>query len=81
MHAAPTSSVRLKTANERMLDLAGSVAGTINIGLPPSFCKSALASILPDYVREHRFVDVRIAEAYSGTLTIGWSVASSMSLS
>ena len=59
----------VKVANQRMLDLAGSVAGTINIGLPPSFCKSALASILPDYVREHPFVDVRIAEAYSGTLT------------
>ena len=59
----------VKTANQRMLDLAGSVAGTINIGLPPSFCKSALASILPGYVRDHPFVDVRIAEAYSGTLT------------
>lgn len=59
----------VKTANQRMLDLAGSVAGSINIGLPPSFCKSALASILPDFVREHPFVDVRIAEAYSGTLT------------
>ena len=64
----------VKTANQRMLDLAGSVAGTINIGLPPSFCKSALASILPDYVREHPFVDVRIAEAYSGTLT-DWVVS------
>jgi LysR family transcriptional regulator, nitrogen assimilation regulatory protein len=69
----------VKTANQRMLDLAGSIAGTVNIGLPSSFCKSALASILPDFVHEHPFVDVRIAEAYSGTLT-EWVVSGQLDI-
>ena len=63
-----------KSARQSMMDLAGSVAGAINIGLPPSFCKAALPSMLGAYAAAYPHVDLRIAEAYSGTLT-DWVVA------
>lgn len=59
----------VKAAGQRMLDLAGSVAGAINVGLPPTFCKTALPSMLPDYLSAHPYVEVRLAEAYSNTLS------------
>lgn len=59
----------MKAAGQRMLDLSGSVAGAINVGLPPTFSKTALPSILPDYLSAHPYVEVRLAEAYSSTLS------------
>jgi len=64
----------VKGARQRMFDLAGSVAGKINLGVPPTFFKRALPSMLPIYLSAHPYVDVRLAEAYSGTLT-DWVVA------
>ncbi|MBN8920029.1 MAG: LysR family transcriptional regulator, partial [Rhizobiales bacterium] len=58
----------VKSARQRMLDLAGRVAGRINIGVPPSFSKLALPAMLTRYAREYPHVEVRLAEAYSGTL-------------
>ena len=59
----------VKSARQRMLDLAGRVAGRINIGVPPSFSKLALPAMLTRYAREYPHVEVRLAEAYSGTLS------------
>jgi LysR family nitrogen assimilation transcriptional regulator len=56
-------------ARQRMLDMAGSVATQINIGVSPTLFKGVLPWMLPDYLRSHPYVDVRLAEAYSGTLT------------
>ena len=64
----------VKAARQKMLDLAGSVAGNINVGVPPSFSKSALPTVLRRFADDHPHVEVRIAEAYSGTLS-QWVVA------
>ncbi len=69
----------VKAARQRMLDLAGSVAGRINVGVPPSFSKIALPTVLRRYAEEHPHVEVRIAEAYSGTLS-QWVVAGELEL-
>ena len=56
-------------ARQHMMDLAGSVPTQINIGLPPTMFKCVIPRMLPDYLGSHPHVDVRLAEAYSGTLT------------
>jgi LysR family nitrogen assimilation transcriptional regulator len=65
-------SVRM--AKQRMLDLAGSVATQINVGISPSLLKGGLTRTLPEYLAIHPYVDVRLSEAYSGTLT-DWVVS------
>ena len=69
----------VKAARQTMLDLAGSVAGSINVGVPPSFSKSALPAALRRFAEDHPHVEVRIAEAYSGTLS-QWVVARDLEL-
>src|ERR1700731_3319966 len=61
-------------AKQRMLDLAGNVATDINLGVSPTLFKGVLPWMLPDYLSAHPYVDVRLAEAYSGTLT-DWVVS------
>jgi DNA-binding transcriptional LysR family regulator len=61
-------------AKQRMLDMAGSVATQINIGVSPTVFKGVLPWMLPDYLSTHPYVDVRLAEAYSGTLT-AWVIS------
>jgi LysR family transcriptional regulator, nitrogen assimilation regulatory protein len=56
-------------SKEQMLDLAGNVATEINIGIAPTIAAGVLPWMLPDYVADHPYVNVRLAEAYSGTLT------------
>lgn len=56
-------------ARQHMMDLAGSVPTQINIGLPPTLFKCAIPQMLPEYLKKHPHVDIRLAEAYSGTLT------------
>ena len=58
----------VKAAKQTMLNLAGNLAGTIKVGVSPSIFKGALATMLPGYMADHPYVDVRIAEAYSGSL-------------
>ncbi len=58
----------IQVAQQRMQDMKGSLTGAINLGFPPSMFKVALPLMLPKYVSDHPFVDVRLAEAYSGTL-------------
>jgi DNA-binding transcriptional LysR family regulator len=69
----------VKAARQRMLDLAGRVAGRINIGVPPSFSKIALPAVLGRYAQEYPHVEVRLAEAYSGTLS-QWVVAGELEI-
>lgn len=56
-------------AKQRMLDMVGSVATKINVGVPPTLLKGVLPIMLPGYLSSNPYVDVRLAEAYSGTLT------------
>ncbi|HLK34377.1 MAG TPA: LysR family transcriptional regulator [Terriglobales bacterium] len=56
-------------ARQQMLEMAGSFATQINLGVPPTLFKGAVYRMLPDYMIAHPFVEVRLAEAYSGTLT------------
>jgi LysR family transcriptional regulator, nitrogen assimilation regulatory protein len=56
-------------ARQQMLEMAGSFATQINVGVSPTLFKGAVYRMLPDYMSAHPFVDVRLAEAYSGTLT------------
>jgi len=56
-------------ARQQMQEMAGSFATQINVGVPPTLFKGVVHRMLPDYLAAHPFVDVRLAEAYSGTLT------------
>lgn len=64
----------VSVAKQRMLDMAGNVATNINVGVSPTLFKGVLPWMLPEYLRTHPYVDVRLAEAYSGTLT-DWVVS------
>jgi len=66
-------------AKQCMLDMAGNVATGINIGVSPTLFKGVLPWMLPDYLSAHPYVDVRLAEAYSGTLT-DWVVSGEVQL-
>jgi DNA-binding transcriptional LysR family regulator len=61
-------------AKQRMLDMAGNVATRINVGVSPTLFKGVLPWMLPEYLNANPYVDVRLAEAYSGTLT-DWVVS------
>jgi LysR family nitrogen assimilation transcriptional regulator len=68
-YAACTNVLKaVKAAKQTMLDMAGNVAGTINVGVIPSIFKGAVATMLPGYIADHPYISVRIAEAYSGSL-------------
>jgi LysR family nitrogen assimilation transcriptional regulator len=58
----------VRDARQKMIDLAGNLSGNINIGVPPSLSKGPLPEVLGEYLRTHPYIDVRLAEAYSGTL-------------
>ncbi len=64
----------VSVAKQRMHDMAGNVATDINVGVSPTLFKGVLPWMLPDYLTAHPYVDVRLAEAYSGTLT-DWVVS------
>jgi len=55
----------VNSAKQRMLDIAGSATGSINIGLPPSLFKGALCSMLPDYMAAHPYIRVRLSEGFA----------------
>ncbi len=61
-------------AKQQMLDMAGCETGEINVGVSPTIFKGVLSRMLPDYLVAHPYVNVRLAEAYSGTLT-DWVVS------
>lgn len=61
-------------ARQRMLDMVGNITANINVGVSPTVFKGVLPWMLPNYLNAHPYVDVRLAEAYSGTLT-DWVVS------
>jgi LysR family transcriptional regulator, nitrogen assimilation regulatory protein len=60
---------RVATARQQMAELAGGVTGTIRIGMPPSISRGALPATLSRFTRDFPFVELRLSEAYGGTLT------------
>lgn len=61
----------VEAARQRMDDWSREVSGSLAAGIIPTISKGALPKVLPAYTSEYPNVDIRIAEAYSGTLT-GW---------
>lgn len=59
----------VEAARQRMGDWSREVSGALAAGILPTISKGALHKVLPDYANEYPNVDIRIAEAYSGTLT------------
>lgn len=59
----------VEAARQRMGDWSREVSGALAAGIIPTISKGVLPKVLPDYAREYPSVDIRIAEAYSGTLT------------
>lgn len=51
-----------------MLEFGGTIAGTIRVGLMPSICRGPLPALLNAYLQAYPRVEVKIVEAYSGTL-------------
>jgi LysR family transcriptional regulator, nitrogen assimilation regulatory protein len=64
----------LKHADQQMMELTGKVLGKIAVGIIPSITNSVLADVLHHFGAEYPDVEIRIDEAYSGTL-IDWVVA------
>jgi LysR family nitrogen assimilation transcriptional regulator len=58
----------LESLRREMLDFGNTVAGTIRVGLMPSICRGPIAPLLDAYLHAHPMVEVKIVEAYSGTL-------------
>ena len=59
----------VETARQRMTDWSREVSGALAAGIIPTISKGALHKVLPAYANEYPNVEIRIAEAYSGTLT------------
>jgi LysR family nitrogen assimilation transcriptional regulator len=64
----------LKHANQQVMELSGKVLGKIAVGIIPSITNSVLADVLRRYGAKYPDVEIRIDEAYSGTL-IDWVMA------
>lgn len=58
----------LEDLRREMLDFGGTIAGTIRVGLMPSICRGPIAGLLSGYLQACPRVEVKIVEAYSGTL-------------
>lgn len=64
----------VESAEQHMRDWAREVAGALTVGLIPTVTKSVLPQVLPDYTERLPNVDIRVVEAFSGTLT-DWVVS------
>jgi DNA-binding transcriptional LysR family regulator len=58
----------LNGARQHMLDFSGEIAGSLKAGVMPSICRGLLPSILTRYSELYPNVEVKLLEAYSGTL-------------
>lgn len=63
----------LKHANQQVMELSGKVLGKIAVGIIPSITNSVLADVLRRFGAKYPDVEIRIDEAYSGTL-IDWVI-------
>jgi DNA-binding transcriptional LysR family regulator len=59
---------RVEAARQQMGELSGGVTGTIRVGTPPSISRGALPATLTRFTRDFPFVELRLSEAYGGTL-------------
>jgi DNA-binding transcriptional LysR family regulator len=64
----------LKRANQQVMELSGKVLGKIAVGIIPSITNSVLADVLRRFGASYPDVEIRIDEAYSGTL-VDWVMA------
>lgn len=64
----------LKHANQQVMELSGKVLGKIAVGIIPSITNSVLADVLRRFGEKYPDVEIRIDEAYSGTL-VDWVMA------
>lgn len=64
----------LKHANQQVMELSGKVLGKIAVGIIPSITNSVLADVLRHFGTKYPDVEIRIDEAYSGTL-VDWVMA------
>ncbi|MCZ6590240.1 MAG: LysR family transcriptional regulator [Alphaproteobacteria bacterium] len=64
----------VESAEQHMRDWAREIAGALTVGLIPTVAKSVLPQVLPDYTERFPNVDIRVVEAFSGTLT-DWVVS------
>ena len=56
-------------AAQTMREFAQGDAGSLNVGLIPTVTKGVLAQVLPKFIADMPGIDVRVVEAFSGTLT------------
>lgn len=59
----------VENATQTMREFSKGISGSLNVGLIPTVTKGVLAQVLPDYTDALPNVDVRVVEAFSGTLT------------
>lgn len=69
----------LRNASQLMMELSGKVTGKIAIGIIPSITNSVLADVLSRFGATYPDVEIRIDEAYSGTL-IDWVAAGDLDI-
>jgi DNA-binding transcriptional LysR family regulator len=74
MYRLTCGAARSQDANQRMMELSGKVLGKIAVGIIPSITNSVLADVLRRFGERFPDVEIRIDEAYSGTL-IDWLAA------
>ncbi len=65
---------QVESAEQHMRDWSREIAGALTVGLIPTVTKSVLPQVLPDYTERLPNVDIRVVEAFSGTLT-DWVVS------
>jgi LysR family transcriptional regulator, nitrogen assimilation regulatory protein len=61
-------------AREALAGWPGAMFGKINVGLPPTIAKGVLPRVMARFTETYPQVDVRVAEAFSGTL-MEWTLA------
>lgn len=59
----------IESAAQNMREFATGVSGALDVGLIPTVTKGVIAQVLPAFTEELPNVDVRVVEAFSGTLT------------
>ncbi len=69
----------LRHAQQLMMEMGGKVRGRIAVGIIPSITNSVLADVLSRFGSEFPHVELRIDEAYSGTL-IDWVIAGDLDI-
>ncbi len=59
----------VESAAQTMREFSSGVSGSLDVGLIPTVTKGVLAQVLPDFIEALPNVELRVVEAFSGTLT------------